>query len=130
MSSGTSFRLAVLRAGGLRWAPDWHPVMLKAFHLGVVLALLQALAAMILARPTHLDLVLPPNWDSDPYPGEDGGAVRNERSANISHIVGISRKIQIVVNKHMYLQISADGNVNGTDDVMDDYSEYKELKIL
>jgi len=42
-------------------------------------------------------------------------SVRAERSANISHIVGTSRKIQLIVSKTWFLQIHPDGVVNGTD---------------
>lgn len=51
-------------------------------------------------------------------------SVRSERSANISHIVGTSRKIQLIVSKSWYLQIHPDGQVNGTDTNTDsDYSK-------
>lgn len=48
---------------------------------------------------------------------------RAERSANLSHITGASRKIQMYV-KNRHLQILPDGTVNGSNDDTSDYSEY------
>lgn len=48
---------------------------------------------------------------------------RNERSANLSHITGTARKIQIYM-KNRYLQLLPDGIVNGTHDDSSDYSKY------
>lgn len=49
--------------------------------------------------------------------------IRAERSANLSHITGASRKIQMYV-KNRHLQILPDGTVNGSNDDTSDYSEY------
>lgn len=49
--------------------------------------------------------------------------IRAERSANLSHITGSSRKIQMYV-KNRHLQILPDGTVNGSNDDTSDYSEY------
>ncbi|XP_055602002.1 serine-rich adhesin for platelets [Uranotaenia lowii] len=46
---------------------------------------------------------------------------RNERSANLSHITGANRKIQLYI-KNRYLQLLADGTVNGTYDDQSDYT--------
>lgn len=48
--------------------------------------------------------------------------VRAERSANLSHITGASRKIQMYI-KNRHLQILPDGTVNGSTDDTSDYSE-------
>ena len=48
---------------------------------------------------------------------------RNERSANLSHITGSARKIQLYI-KNRFLQLLPDGTVNGT---TDDLSEYSKL---
>uniref|UniRef100_A0A182NLD5 Uncharacterized protein n=1 Tax=Anopheles dirus TaxID=7168 RepID=A0A182NLD5_9DIPT len=48
---------------------------------------------------------------------------RNERSANLSHISGATRKIQLFI-KNRYIQLLPDGTVNGTHDDLSDYSEY------
>jgi len=48
---------------------------------------------------------------------------RAERSANLSHITGASRKIQMYI-KNRHLQILPDGTVNGSNDDASDYSEY------
>lgn len=48
---------------------------------------------------------------------------RAQRSANLSHITGTSRKIQMVLKNH-YLQLMPDGTVNGTIDGTSVYSEY------
>lgn len=47
---------------------------------------------------------------------------RNERSANLSHISGSARKIQLYI-KNRFLQLMPDGIVNGTVDDLSDYSE-------
>lgn len=47
---------------------------------------------------------------------------RNERSANLSHITGSARKIQLYI-KNRFLQLLPDGSVNGTTDDLSDYSE-------
>lgn len=56
----------------------------------------------------------------------DDSTVRSERSTNLSHITGTSRKIQIYI-KNRHLQIMPDGIVNGTNDDTSDYSEYSRL---
>lgn len=52
----------------------------------------------------------------------DPNLERNERSANLSHITGTARKIQLYI-KNRFLQLLPDGIVNGTTDEMSDYSE-------
>lgn len=47
---------------------------------------------------------------------------RNERSANLSHITGSARKIQLYI-KNRFLQLQPDGVVNGTTDYQSDYSK-------
>jgi hypothetical protein len=47
---------------------------------------------------------------------------RNERSANLSHIAGSARKIQLYI-KNRFLQLLPDGTVNGTTDDLSDYSK-------
>lgn len=47
---------------------------------------------------------------------------RNERSANLSHITGSARKIQLYI-KNRFLQLLPDGTVNGTTEDMSDYSK-------
>lgn len=49
--------------------------------------------------------------------------IRAERSANLSHITGASRKIRMYI-KNRHLQILPDGMVNGSNDDTSDYSEY------
>jgi hypothetical protein len=48
---------------------------------------------------------------------------RNERSANLSHISGSARKIQLYI-KNRFLQLMPDGIVNGTSDDSSDYSKF------
>lgn len=48
---------------------------------------------------------------------------RNERSTNLSHIMGTARKIQLYI-KNRFLQLLPDGTVNGTTNDLSDYSEY------
>lgn len=47
---------------------------------------------------------------------------RNERSANLSHIMGTVRKIQLLM-KNRLIQILPDGTVNGTQDDQSEYSK-------
>lgn len=47
---------------------------------------------------------------------------RAQRSANLSHITGTSRNIQMFL-KNRYLQLLPDGTVNGTTDGNSVYSE-------
>ncbi|XP_049537470.1 uncharacterized protein LOC125952190 isoform X2 [Anopheles darlingi] len=46
---------------------------------------------------------------------------RNERSANLSHVSGATRKIQLFI-KNRYIQLLPDGTVNGTHDDLSDYT--------
>lgn len=46
-----------------------------------------------------------------------------ERSANLSHITGATRKIQLYI-KNRFLQLLPDGSVNGTHDDTSDYSKF------
>lgn len=48
---------------------------------------------------------------------------RNERSANLSHISGSARKIQLYI-KNRFLQLLPDGVVNGTSDYQSDFCKY------
>lgn len=54
--------------------------------------------------------------------GDSSNLERNERSANLSHITGATRKIQLYI-KNRYLQLLADGTVNGTYDDQSDFSK-------
>lgn len=58
---------------------------------------------------------IPPSQDTN-------GTPRSERSANLSHITGTSRKIRMYV-KDRYLRISPDGNVTGTNEDESEYSK-------
>lgn len=49
---------------------------------------------------------------------------RNERSANLSHITGSARKIQLYI-KNRFLQLLPDGTVNGTTDDLSDFSKLR-----
>ncbi|XP_070157618.1 uncharacterized protein [Polyergus mexicanus] len=57
----------------------------------------------------------------------DAGA-RAERSANLSHITGASRKIQMYI-KNRHLQILPDGTVNGSNDDTSDYTIFQRTSI-
>ena len=112
--------------------------MVKVFlHLGCLVAFLVAVS---IASPVHprvyppqrYELILPAgdrslHGGTAAPPAEqalaDDGAVRSERSTNLSHITGTARKIQMYI-KNRYLQILPDGAVNGTSDDGSDYSEY------
>lgn len=52
---------------------------------------------------------------------------RNERSANLSHITGSARKIQLYI-KNRFLQLLPDGTVNGTTDDLSDYCKFNLVK--
>ncbi|PSN37538.1 hypothetical protein C0J52_27099 [Blattella germanica] len=99
-------------------------------HLGWLVAFLVAVS---IARPVHprvysphqYELILPAGGTAAPTGDQalaDDGAVRSERSTNLSHITGTARKIQMVI-KNRYLQILPDGTVNGTNNDGSDYSE-------
>lgn len=110
--------------------------MVKVFlHLGCLVAFLVAVS---IARPVHprvyppqrYELILPAgdrslHGGTAAPPAEqalaDDGAVRSERSTNLSHITGTARKIQMYI-KNRYLQILPDGAVNGTSDDGSDYT--------
>jgi hypothetical protein len=106
--------------------------MVKVFlHLGCLVAFLVAVS---IAWPVHprvyppqqYELILPAGGTAAPQAEQalaDDGAVRSERSTNLSHITGTARKIQMYI-KNRYLQILPDGAVNGTSDDGSDYSEY------
>lgn len=49
---------------------------------------------------------------------------RNERSANLSHITGSARKIQLYI-KNRFLQLLPDGTINGTTDDLSDFSKLR-----
>jgi hypothetical protein len=112
--------------------------MVKVFlHLGWLVAFLVAVSS---ARPVHPRVYPPQQYEIILPAGDrhlrggttatpadqalaDDGAVRSERSTNLSHITGTARKIQMHI-KNRYLQILPDGTVNGTTDDDSDYSEY------
>ncbi|XP_012278052.1 uncharacterized protein LOC105698398 isoform X2 [Orussus abietinus] len=54
--------------------------------------------------------------------------VRAERSANLSHITGASRKIQMYI-KNRHLQILPDGTVNGSNDDTSDYTIFQRTSV-
>ncbi|XP_053980069.1 uncharacterized protein LOC128877093 isoform X2 [Hylaeus volcanicus] len=54
--------------------------------------------------------------------------VRAERSANLSHITGASRKIQMYI-KNRHLQILPDGTVNGSNDDTSDYTIFQRSSV-
>nr|XP_033330045.1 uncharacterized protein LOC117222457 [Megalopta genalis] len=54
--------------------------------------------------------------------------VRAERSANLSHITGASRKIQMYI-KNRHLQILPDGTVNGSNDHTSDYTIFQRTSV-
>ncbi|XP_076278099.1 uncharacterized protein LOC143207998 [Lasioglossum baleicum] len=58
--------------------------------------------------------------------GDSG--VRAERSANLSHITGASRKIQMYI-KNRHLQILPDGTVNGSNDHTSDYTIFQRTSV-
>ncbi|XP_015609740.1 uncharacterized protein LOC107274765 isoform X2 [Cephus cinctus] len=55
-------------------------------------------------------------------------AIRAERSANLSHITGASRKIQMYI-KNRHLQILPDGTVNGSNDDTSDYTIFQRTSV-
>ncbi|XP_044589543.1 putative uncharacterized protein DDB_G0282133 [Cotesia glomerata] len=54
--------------------------------------------------------------------------IRAERSANLSHLTGTSRKILIFI-KNKYLQILPDGTVNGTENFTADYNIFQRISV-
>lgn len=53
---------------------------------------------------------------------------RNERSANLSHITGSARKIQLYI-KNRFVQLMPDGTVNGTTDDLSDFSKFLIINV-
>jgi len=92
-----------------------------ALRLSLLVALAAAVAVAAAAAATLVDLGAGgPPMDLD---DDSGGAVRAERSTNLSHIARVGRKIVMYVsNRH--LQIMPDGVVNGTDEDNSDYGEW------
>ncbi|XP_011633000.1 uncharacterized protein LOC105424460 isoform X2 [Pogonomyrmex barbatus] len=54
--------------------------------------------------------------------------IRAERSANLSHITGSFRKIQLYI-RHRHLQILPDGTVNGSNDDTSDYTIFQRISV-
>ncbi|XP_063980483.1 uncharacterized protein LOC135164245 [Diachasmimorpha longicaudata] len=54
--------------------------------------------------------------------------IRAERSANLSHITGASRKIRMYI-KNRHLQILPDGTVNGSNDDTSDYTIFQRTSV-
>ncbi|XP_067204333.1 uncharacterized protein [Linepithema humile] len=54
--------------------------------------------------------------------------IRAERSANLSHITGASRKIRMYI-KNRYLQILPDTTVNGSNDDTSDYTIFQRISV-
>ncbi|XP_008545031.1 kinesin-related protein 12 [Microplitis demolitor] len=54
--------------------------------------------------------------------------IRAERSANLSHLTGTSRKILMFI-KNKYLQILPDGTVNGTENFTADYNIFQRISV-
>ncbi|XP_034946634.1 uncharacterized protein bnl [Chelonus insularis] len=55
-------------------------------------------------------------------------AIRAERSANLSHLTGTSRKILMFI-KNRFLQILPDGTVNGTETDNADYTIFQRISV-
>lgn len=83
-----------------------------------------------LRHQNHRNGTTPMAGGPDAGGGDTSNLERNERSANLSHITGANRKIQLYI-KNRYLQLLADGTVNGTHDDQSEFSEYtKELMFV
>ncbi|XP_050314300.1 fibroblast growth factor 3 isoform X2 [Anthonomus grandis grandis] len=80
--------------------------MVKALLLGLLL-----IAALARAAPPT----------KPPSEGEEDPAARSERSANLSHVTGTARKIQMFI-KNRHLQLLPGGTVNGTTDDTSPYT--------
>ncbi|XP_011302477.1 uncharacterized protein bnl [Fopius arisanus] len=61
-------------------------------------------------------------------PVELDAGIRAERSANLSHITGASRKIRMYI-KNRHLQILSDGTVNGSNDDTSDYTIFQRTSV-
>lgn len=81
---------------------------------------------------THTSAGSSASSGSDPggggAPFDDPGA-RSERSANLSHVTGASRKIKMYI-KNRDLQLLPDGTVNGTTDDNSAYCEFHSHSFL
>lgn len=95
--------------------------MVRVFYLGLFFA------AVVCALVATLGAAAPVHHRSHKRPGEgiapeDDGQVRSQRSTNLSHITGSSRKIQMFF-KNWQLQVLPEGIVNGTTNDFSDYSK-------
>lgn len=99
-----------------RCAPSQQPQLPSEANAGLILSSQTALGRLTRNQKTHRHHTTPHHHHQ-----EESNAARNERSANLSHITGTSRKIQMHV-KNRLLQLLPDGVVNGTSNDTD-YSE-------
>lgn len=96
------------------------PVMLKTLLSGLLVAVI---CSFVNASPTtqSSESETTPSVTDPTEPPLDDPASRSQRSANLSHVTGTARKIQMYV-KNRNLQILPDGTVNGTTDDNSAYS--------
>lgn len=97
--------------------------MLKTLLSGLLVAVI---CSFVNASPTSQpsDSETTPSATDPTEPPLDDPASRSQRSANLSHVTGTARKIQMYI-KNRHLQILPDGTVNGT---TDDNSAYTILQ--
>ncbi|KAF7267116.1 fibroblast growth factor branchless [Rhynchophorus ferrugineus] len=87
--------------------------MVKTLFLGLLLAAVYV--GSVSAAPC------PRGPDPPPDNPEEDPAARSERSANLSHVTGAARQVQMFI-KNRHLQILPDGTVNGTTDEISNYT--------
>lgn len=97
--------------------------MLKTLLSGLLVAVICSFVNASPTTQTSDPDSTPPVTDPTEPPLEDPAA-RSQRSANLSHVTGTARKIQMFI-KNRHLQILPDGTVNGT---TDDNSAYTILQ--
>lgn len=84
------------------------------------LLLVASIGLLVVGNPLP-EAMVPPGPMMLQGAAADDQSARSERSANLSHITGTARKIRMYV-KNRYLQLMPDGQVNGTNDQLSDYT--------
>ncbi|XP_075227925.1 fibroblast growth factor branchless [Lycorma delicatula] len=85
------------------------------------LLLVASIGLLVVGNPLPEAMVPGPLLLQGASASADDQSARSERSANLSHITGTARKIRMYI-KNRYLQLMPDGQVNGTNDQLSDYT--------
>lgn len=101
--------------------------MLKTLLPGLLVAVICSFVNASPTTQTSYQETTPSVTDPTESPLEDPAA-RSQRSANLSHVTGTARKIQMFI-KNRHLQILPDGTVNGTTDDTSAYTIFQRTTV-